>query len=84
MIFQTLIRIPDKTIEEGGFLFGFRCSEDEAVGYCVDLLNDIVPPKITLSGLKIFPSGFVIEGVAYGIEEDEPIDAYDFDLKVLH
>jgi hypothetical protein len=83
MIFQTLIRSPDTGLNQA-LLLGLRLSEDDCVAYCVELMNDKVPPRIISLGFKAFPSGFVIEGVAYGPEDDDVIDAYDFDLRVLH
>jgi hypothetical protein len=83
MIFQILIRSPDAGLNEG-VLLGLRASEEDCVEYCVYLLSDKVPAKLVSLGLKAFPAGFVIEGVAYGPDDDDVIDAYDFDLKVLH
>jgi len=83
MIFQILIRSPDKDMNQA-ILFGFLTTKEEAEGYCVDLMNDILPKKVVIAGLRVLPAGFILEGAAYGPSLEEVEDAYDFYLKVLH
>ena len=78
-----MIRRPDQALEQS-ILVGIQSSEQK----CIDTIKLLLDDKLTVEVAKLcfrfFPEGFVIEGVAYGPIEEEPIDAYDLDLKVLH
>jgi hypothetical protein len=83
MILQLIIRKPDQELSEA-ILVGCRQSEQVCIESIKLLLDDKITPAIAKLCFSFFPEGFVIEGVAYGEVEEEPIDAYDLDLKVLH
>jgi hypothetical protein len=83
MILQLIVRRPDEELEQA-LLLGLRHSEE----VCIETIKLLLADRLTISVanlcFRFFPEGFVIEGVAYGEIEEEPIDAYDLDLKVLH
>ncbi len=83
MILQLIIRKPDQELSQA-ILVGTRHSEEA----CIEAIKLLLEDKITISIANLcfgfYPEGFVIEGVAYGQPEEEPIDAYDLELKVLH
>jgi hypothetical protein len=84
MIFQILARSPDLELS-ASLIIVLTLTEKESEEFCVSLLSEVVPPKLVKACLKVFPAGFVIEGVAYGREDDEDFtDAYDLFIKVLH
>ena len=83
MIFQILIRTPEEDFNSC-ILIGFRILEETCIEFFAELVEDKVPDKVKLVGLKVFPSGFVLEGVAYGPDEDNVIAELDCYLKVLH
>lgn len=84
MIFQILARSPDVELS-GSLIIVLNLTTKESEEACISLISDVVPPKITKACLKVFPAGFVIEGVAYGEDEEEDFtDAYDLFIKVLH
>lgn len=78
-----MIRRPDETLEQC-IIVGVHHSEAVCLETIKLLLNDQVTTSVAKLGFSFYPEGFFIEGVAYGVVDEEPIDAYDLDLKVLH
>jgi len=83
MILQLMIRSPEDDLSLA-ILVGLRKSEQSCLDTIKLLMEDKVTAEITRLCFGFFPEGFVIEGVAYGEIEEEPIDAYDLNLKVFH
>lgn len=83
MILQLMIRRPDEELKDSTVI-GINLTERDCVDSIALLLKDKVSKKIATSCFSYYPSGFFIEGVAYGELEQEPIDAYDLELRVLH
>lgn len=77
-----MIRQPDLPLEQS-LLVGIFRTEQQCLEDIDSLVHDKVPPVVYRACSKFYPTGFVIEGVAYGELEEEPIDAYDLDVKVL-
>ena len=83
MILQLMIKRPDADLSQS-ILVGIRHSKQTCLELIKMLMEDKVNKEIASLGFSFFPEGFTIEGVAYGEIEEEPIDAYDLNLKVLH
>ena len=83
MILQLIVRLPDEQLDES-VLVGTTLTRSTCEDYCASLVNGTVPDKLKKLGLKQYPQGYYIEGVFYGDWEEEPVDAYDLYLKVLH
>jgi len=83
MILQLMIRRPDEELEQS-IVVGLYQSEQTCIYSIKSLLDDKVTKPIANLCFSFLPEGFVIEGVAYGLVGEEPLDAYDLYLKVLH
>jgi hypothetical protein len=83
MILQLMIRRPDETLDRC-ILVGVNHSEAVCIETIKLLLDDKITHSVAKLGFSFYPEGFFIEGVAYGVVDEEPIDAYDLYLKVLH
>lgn len=83
MILQLMIRRPDEELEQS-ILVGLQQSEENCVKSTVSLFNNQLTPEIAKLCFKFLPEGFIIEGVAYGTIDEEPKEAHDLFIKVLH
>jgi len=83
MILQLMIRQPDEELDDC-YYFGIHLTKSQCEEYCSQLQAGVVPKRILLIGLSICPYGYIIEAVAYGAEDEEPLAAYDLTLKVLN
>lgn len=84
MILQLIIRLPNEQLDES-ILVGTFLTKTTCEKHCQSLLNGAIPSDLKKLGLRQYPQGYYIEGVFYGEwEDEEPIDAYDLYLKVLH
>jgi len=82
MILQLMIRQPDLPIEQSLLVGVFR-TEQQCIEDIKSLMSDEVPPVLYRACSRFYPTGFIIEGVAYGELEEEPLDTYDLYVKVL-
>jgi hypothetical protein len=83
MILQLMIRRPDQEVDQA-IIVGVRHSREACLEAIALLLDDKITPSVAKLCFEFFPEGFIIEGVAYGEIDEEPIDAQDLYLKVLH
>lgn len=83
MILQLMIRKPDEDLENS-IIVGVLHSKEVCLELIKSLMEDIIPSSIAKLCFSFYPSGFIIEGVAYGEVEEDPIEAFDLYLKVLH